>query len=162
MKIYTLKRSQRLPISIAEAWDFFSSPRNLRKITPEHMQFSILSISGGNEMYPGQLIRYRISVLPAVPVDWVTEITHVSKPHYFVDEQRFGPYAFWHHQHHFKAIDDGVEMTDEVTYGLPMGILGKIANRLFVQQKVNAIFDHRSKTLLEFFGNDRTGITQSS
>jgi len=162
MKIYTLIRSQRLPISITEAWDFFSSPRNLRKITPQHMEFHILSISGGNEMYPGQLIRYRVHIFPLIPAKWVTEITHVSKPHYFVDEQRFGPYAFWHHQHHFKAVDGGVEMTDEVNYGLPMGILGKIANRLFVQRKVNAIFDHRSKTLVEFFSNARTEITQSA
>ena len=159
MKIYTLKRTQFLPISITMAWDFFSSPRNLSKITPAHMKFIILSISGGEEMYPGKLIHYRVNVIPAFPVTWLTEITQVSIPHYFVDEQRSGPYAFWHHQHHFKTVSGGVEMSDEVNYGLPMGILGKIANRLFVQRKVNAIFDHRSKTLLEVFGNVGMEIT---
>ena len=162
MKIYTLKRTQFLPITLMKALDFFSSPQNLSKITPEHMQFKILYISGENQMFPGQLICYKVNVLPKFPVQWVTEITHMSKPNYFVDEQRFGPYALWHHEHHFKEVSGGVEMTDEVNYGLPLGVLGKLANWLFVQQKVNAIFDHRSKILLDFFGSSRTEITHSA
>jgi ligand-binding SRPBCC domain-containing protein len=104
MKIYTLKRVQFLPISSTEAWEFFSSPKNLSRITPAHMGFKILSISGGERMYPGQLIRYIVNVLPIVSVHWVTEITHAHEPEYFVDEQRFGPYALWHHQHHLKKL----------------------------------------------------------
>ena len=153
MKIYNLKRTQILPISLQEAWDFFSSPQNLKKITPEHMGFKINYMSGGEKMYPGQLITYKVNVLPGIPVNWVTEITHVQEPHYFVDEQRFGPYALWHHQHHFKETAAGVEMTDEVNYAIPFGFIGKLANSVFVGKEVKAIFDHRYKVLEDYFNN---------
>lgn len=153
MKIYHLKRTQFLPISLEEAWDFFSSPANLSRITPAHMGFNILYRSGGEKMYPGQLIRYKIQVIPFVPMHWVTEITHVQEPHYFVDEQRFGPYALWHHQHRFKAVAGGVEMTDEVNYAIPLGILGRLAHLLFVGREVNAIFDYRFKILDDLFNH---------
>src|SRR6188768_892606 len=114
MKIYSLSRTQVLPISPEEAWKFFSSPENLLKITPGNMGFTILYASGGNRMYAGKIITYRIKVLPLYTTTWVTEITHLDEPHYFVDDQRFGPYALWHHQHHFKKVEHGVEMTDEI------------------------------------------------
>ncbi|MBL7857010.1 MAG: SRPBCC family protein [Cyclobacteriaceae bacterium] len=155
MKIYNLKRTQFLPISISQAWDFFSSPKNLSKITPGHMGFNILYISGGDKMYPGQMIRYKISALPGIKMNWVTEITHVQEPSYFVDEQRFGPYALWHHQHHFKEVPGGVEMTDEVNYAIPFGILGTLANWVFVQREVNAIFDHRFAVLEKYFAEQK-------
>lgn len=151
MKIYNLKKTQFLPISLTEAWDFFSSPSNLSKITPDHMGFKIVYISGGSSMYPGQIIRYVVYGLPGIPMNWTTEITHVQEPNYFVDEQRFGPYALWHHQHHFKEVDGGVEMTDEVNYAIPFGLLGRLANRLFVEREVNRIFDHRYQVLESFF-----------
>ena len=100
MKVYTISRKQFLPITLMEAWDFFSTPRNLAKITPEQMGFNILYVSGGEKTYAGQIICYKIQVMPAIKMNWVTEITHVNEPNYFVDEQRFGPYALWHHQHH--------------------------------------------------------------
>jgi len=151
MKIYTIKKTQFLPISLPEAWDFFSSPRNLSKITPEHMGFKILYVSGGEKMYNGQIIRYKVNVLPFIAVHWVTEITHVQEPQYFVDEQRFGPYALWHHQHHFKEVPGGVEMTDEVNYAIPMGILGRFAHWIFVGREVNGIFNHRFSVLEKYF-----------
>ena len=151
MKIYNLTRKQILPIGIQEAWEFFSSPHNLSRITPAHMGFRIVYMSGGPEMYPGQIIRYVVQGLPGIAMNWTTEITHVHRPHYFVDEQRFGPYALWHHQHHFKAVDGGTEMTDEVNYAIPLGILGRLANRLFVEREVNRIFDHRHTVLESFF-----------
>ncbi|GCC51779.1 hypothetical protein SanaruYs_20080 [Chryseotalea sanaruensis] len=153
MKIYTIKRTQFLPISLQEAWDFFSTPNNLEKITPKHMGFNILYRSGGEKMYPGQLIRYKVYGLPFIPMHWVTEITHVQEPNYFVDEQRFGPYALWHHQHQFKEMTGGVEMVDEVNYGIPLGLLGRLANLMFVGRTVNAIFDHRYKVLEEYFAD---------
>lgn len=156
MKIYTLKRTQFLPLSLPEAWDFFSSPANLEKITPKHMGFQILYKSGEGKMYPGQLIRYRVNGIPFVPMHWVTEITHVQEPFYFVDEQRFGPYALWHHQHHFKEVEGGVEMTDEVNYAIPFGPLGRLVNWLFVRREVNAIFNHRYKTLEQFFAHQHS------
>lgn len=151
MKIYNLKRTQILPLTLEEAWNFFSSPANLEKITPKHMGFRILYKSGGDKMYPGQLIRYKVNGVPFLPMHWVTEITHVQEPHYFVDEQRFGPYALWHHQHRFKEVENGVEMVDEVNYAIPLGVLGRLANLLFVGREVNAIFNHRSKTLETYF-----------
>lgn len=151
MKIYNLTRKQILPISLDEAWGFFSSPNNLSKITPREMGFKILYISGGAKTYPGQLIQYKVKIAPGISVNWVTEITHVREPHYFVDEQRFGPYALWHHQHHFQEVEGGVVMTDEVNYGIPLGLIGRLANWLFVERQVSAIFDYRYSILENYF-----------
>lgn len=117
------------------------------------MGFKILYMSGGPKMYPGQVIRYIVYGLPGIPMNWMTEITHLQEPYYFVDEQRFGPYALWHHQHHFREVDGGVEMTDEVNYAIPFGILGRLANWLFVGREVNRIFDHRYQVLEKYFKN---------
>lgn len=155
MKIYTIHKKQFLPISLNEAWEFFSSPRNLSKITPEHMGFKILYISGGDKMYSGQIIRYKVNVLPFISVHWVTEITHVHEHHYFVDEQRFGPYALWHHQHRFKEVPGGVEMIDEVNYAIPLGILGQLAHWIFVGREVNGIFNHRFTVLEKYFSKEK-------
>lgn len=75
----------------------------------------------------------------------------MQEPDYFVDEQRFGPYALWHHQHHFKEVKEGVEMTDEVNYAIPFGFLGRLANHFFVEREVNRIFNHRYEVLQKYF-----------
>jgi ligand-binding SRPBCC domain-containing protein len=151
MKIYTLKRTQILPIDIQQAWDFLSDARNLARITPPYMGFKILYFSGQESLYAGQIIRYQVQGIPGVPMQWVTEITHVNPPYYFVDEQRFGPYAFWHHQHMLKVVDQGVEMTDEVNYALPLGFLGRLAHIIFVKRALTNIFEYRFKKLNEIF-----------
>ncbi len=151
MKTYHLKRTQILPISQREAWDFFSSPKNLGAITPPSMNFKILSMSGGDKMYAGQIITYKVSVLPSLRMKWVTEISHVQEPDYFTDEQRFGPFALWHHKHHFKSIQGGVEMTDELDYAIPLGVLGRFAHWLLVEREVNTIFEYRNKVLEKLF-----------
>ncbi|MCS6819670.1 MAG: SRPBCC family protein [Chitinophagales bacterium] len=152
MGCYVLTRKQILPISIEEAWSFFSSPENLKDITPPYLNFKILSKSGSDIMYAGQIITYHVRPLLNIPLFWMTEITHVEHGKFFVDEQRFGPYAFWHHQHHFKPVEEGVEMTDIVHYKLPLGILGKIAHFLFVKKQLNEIFDYRFHVLEKKFG----------
>jgi ligand-binding SRPBCC domain-containing protein len=157
VKIYNLQRKQVLPISLEEAWSFFSSPKNLSKITPGDMGFDIRYMSGGNQTYPGQIIMYKIKILGGLSVSWVTEITHVQDKNYFVDEQRFGPYALWHHQHHFKTTNEGLEMTDEVNYAIPFGFVGRLAHWLFVERQVNAIFDHRYKVLETYFAKEKAG-----
>lgn len=157
MKIYNLKRKQVLPISLEDAWSFFSSPKNLSKITPGEMGFDIQYISGGDQTYPGQIITYKIKILGGLRVTWVTEITHVQDKNYFIDEQRFGPYKLWHHQHHFKMTDQGLEMTDEVNYAIPLGIAGRLAHWLFVERQVNGIFDHRYKVLETYFAKEKAG-----
>ena len=162
MKIYHLKRTQFLPITLSEAWEFFSTPKNLAKITPEHMGFQILYISGAEKAYTGQIIQYKVSIIPGIKVNWVTEITHVKEPQYFIDEQRFGPYALWHHQHHFKEVKGGIQMTDEVNYALPLGFIGSLAHWIFVEREVNRIFDHRSTVLKKYFSNDRRGFLKTA
>ena len=121
MKVYRIYRKQILPVSLNTAWEFFSSPRNLKYITPDYMNFRILEISGGESMYAGQIIRYKVNIFPKIPVLWTTEITQVNHLHMFVDEQRVGPYRMWHHQHFFREVPEGVEATDEVHYALPLG-----------------------------------------
>lgn len=151
MKIYTLTKKQFLPITLEQAWDFFSSPVNLKKITPEYMGFKITSDLGDGKMYPGQIISYIVTPVLGIPMSWTTEITHVVDKKYFVDEQRFGPYSLWHHQHWFREVEGGVEMTDIVNYGLPLGFLGRIANSIFVQNKLQEIFDYREKVIGQYF-----------
>ncbi len=154
MKIYSFKRLQVLPMSLREAWDFFSSPQNLGLITPNHMGFDILYQSGTEKMYAGKIIRYRIEIFPHISIQWITEITHVKEPDFFVDEQRYGPYAMWHHQHHFRELASGVEMIDEINYAVPFGLIGRFAHHIFVERQVSAIFDYRAKALTEYFVGD--------
>lgn len=146
-KVYSFKTVQVLPIPMKDAWDFFSSPANLPRITPEKLRFKIISSHHGEKMYPGQVIEYKVSPVLGIPVYWMTEITHVEPYKYFIDEQRFGPYNLWHHQHHFREVQGGVEMTDIVHYKLPFWFLGDIANALFVKQQLKGIFDYRFKAV---------------
>lgn len=150
-KIYKLERVQTLPITLDEAWLFFSNPKNLQAITPAFMRFKITD-TYGEVMYPGQLIEYRVRPLLGIPLYWLTEITHVKDRAYFIDEQRFGPYAFWHHQHLFKEVEGGVEMVDLLHYKIGYYFLGDIANKLLVQQKVAGIFDYRERKIKDMFG----------
>ena len=142
-KVYSIKTVQVLKMTMEEAWDFFSSPKNLEKITPSHLGFKIISKHHGDKMYAGQIIEYIVKPVLGIPIYWMTEITQVSEKKYFIDEQRFGPYSLWHHQHHFKQTAEGIEMTDIVHYKLPLGILGDIAHFLFVKKQLKGIFDHR-------------------
>lgn len=151
MKLYTLHTKQQLPVSIETAWEFISNPKNLEIITPKSMKFKTLS-GDEKEMFAGQIIHYKITPLFGISMQWVTEITHVQEQKFFVDEQRFGPYAFWHHKHFLKAIPGGVEMEDIVHYKLPMGLLGQLAHPFIVKPKLDEIFAYRRKKLIEIFG----------
>ncbi|MCS6806871.1 MAG: SRPBCC family protein [Acidobacteriota bacterium] len=151
MKLYRLHRIQCLPISIEQAWDFFSNPQNLPLITPAWLRFCVTSPLP-ERMYPGMIVTYTITPIGRLPVRWVTEITHVSEPHLFVDEQRWGPYRFWHHQHLFDQIEGGVRMQDIVHYMLPLGPIGTLAHELIVSKRLNEIFEFRRRALEERFG----------
>jgi len=151
MKIYTLHTKQNLPISLEEAWAFLSDPKNLKTITPDYMGFKTLS-GDDRTMFPGQIIQYIVTPVLGIPMKWVTEITHVENLKYFVDEQRFGPYALWHHKHFLKAIPGGVEMEDIVDYKVPMGILGQVVHTILVAPKLKEIFEYRRTKLIELFG----------
>lgn len=115
------------------------------------MKFVVLTENLG-KMYQGQIIQYRVRPLFNIPLNWVTEITSVKDKAYFIDEQRFGPYAFWHHQHHFTEIEGGVRMVDLLHYKIPFGILGSIAHRLFVKKRLEEIFNYRYSFLEKTFG----------
>jgi ligand-binding SRPBCC domain-containing protein len=149
MKIFTVRSTIFIPADINTCWEFFSSPVNLKTITPPYMGFEISS-SPEKKMYPGQIITYIVRPMFGIPVQWVTEITHVKEKEYFVDEQRSGPYKFWHHKHFFRPESNGVEMTDLVHYSLPFSILGQAVHP-FVRKKLNGIFDYRAGKIAEFF-----------
>ncbi|MEP5338636.1 MAG: SRPBCC family protein [Algibacter sp.] len=151
MKIYRLHKKQNLPISLDTAWDFLSNPENLKTITPDYMGFQILS-GADRPMYSGQIIQYIVTPILGIKTKWVTEITHISDKHYFVDEQRFGPYALWHHKHFIKEIEGGVEMEDIIDYKVPFGILGQLAHPILVKPKLEEIFNYRTQKLEELFG----------
>ncbi len=151
MTLYTLIQEQSLPISRDEAWEFFSTPRNLNEITPPEMGFEIIN-DPGEKMFEGQIIAYRIRLLPLVHVSWVTEIKAVEVGRSFIDEQRFGPYKFWHHRHTFEDVPGGVLMRDSVYYGLSFGPFGAIAHAGFVRRKLESIFRSRREILAHRFG----------
>jgi ligand-binding SRPBCC domain-containing protein len=152
MKIYSLHARQVLPSSSEEAWEFLSNPANLKIITPDHMGFAIHS-GADRPMYAGQIIQYKVSPFPGFTTKWVTEITHVEKGSYFVDEQRFGPYQLWHHKHFIREIEGGVETEDLIHYKLPLGWLGQLAHPLLVKKQLKQIFTYRELKLKELFGS---------
>lgn len=148
--MYQLKRTQFIKTNMAAAWDFFSSPKNLQVITPPYLGFEINS-ELPEKMYPGLFINYKVSPLLGIKLNWTTEITHVNEPHFFVDEQRVGPYTIWHHEHHFVQKEGGIEMTDIVSYKLPFGFLGRLVHPFIVAPKLKEIFAFRFKKVDEIF-----------
>jgi ligand-binding SRPBCC domain-containing protein len=153
MKTYTLFCEQKLPISLEQAWDFFSSPLNLSKITPPSMNFVVTSdYTENTKMYEGMIITYKVSPLLGIKMNWMTEITTVKDGEYFIDEQRFGPFKFWHHEHHFETIVGGVLMKDRLSYGMPFGFIGQIVNSLAVEKQTTEIFAFREKAIIDLFG----------
>lgn len=152
MKLYRIYRRQELNLSLEEAWSFFSSPKNLIKITPPYMGFEIKSKLNDDKIFPGMIIEYIVKPLFNIPLKWVTEITHMEEMKYFIDEQRFGPYKMWHHVHRFEVENGKLIMEDIVDYILPFGIFGSIAHSLFVKNRIEEIFDYRSIILKEIFG----------
>lgn len=149
--VYRLSSKQQLPITIKQAWEFLSSPKNLKVITPKYMSFDIIS-GADKPMYAGQIIQYIVTPIFGIKTTWVTEITHVVENEYFVDEQRFGPYALWHHKHFIRPIDGGVEMEDIIDYKVPLGFLGRLVHPILVKPKLTEIFNYRTKKLIELFG----------
>ena len=152
MKIFKLKYSQKLPISLNEAWDFLSSPNNLELITPKSMDFNITDYDK-KKAYPGQIIQYTVKPMLGIKINWVTEITQVQDKEFFVDEQRFGPYSFWHHKHFIKEIENGVLMEDVIHYKIPLGLIGVLLNFLFINSKLKNIFKYRKQELIKTFGD---------
>lgn len=144
-----------LPVSIEEAWEFFTDPQNLSRITPESMGFDITSEIVSDKIYPGMMITYKVYPFRGIPARWVTEISHVIEGQLFVDEQRVGPYTLWHHEHHFKEVESGVKMTDIVSYRPPLGFIGRMVEPVIVRPQLKKIFNYRWRKLIEIFGTER-------
>ncbi|MFN7912822.1 MAG: SRPBCC family protein [Bacteroidota bacterium] len=157
--LHTIQTKQHINSDLETVWDFMRSPLNLQKITPSYLGFEILTPKTElNEMYAGQIIEYYVKPIAGIKLHWVTEITHVEHLRLFVDEQRFGPYAFWHHQHHLKAVDNSVEMIDIVHYKLPLGIFGKLLNKVMVANQLKTIFDYRFNKIEELFNQTKVKL----
>lgn len=154
MPVYQFYKEQRIHTTVDEIWDFVSSPRNLKEITPDYMGFEITTAHMSDIMYPGMIISYKVSPVLGIKLPWVTEITHVSNKEFFVDEQRKGPYKMWHHEHRIIQTDDGLIMTDLITYEPPFGFLGALANKLFIKKQLNDIFDYRKKIIDDKFNKN--------
>lgn len=151
MKKYQLYRETILPITLLEAWDFFSNPSNLSKITPKEMEFKVVTPNLPQHIHNGLIIEYVVRPLAGVPLKWVSQISSVNAPYSFADEQLKGPYAYWHHEHTFEEKDGKVLMKDKVTYAISFGWIGILANTLIVRKKLAHIFDYRTTQILDIF-----------
>lgn len=152
MKIYTLHKKLKLPITLDQAWNFLSNPKNLKTITPDSMNFQMVSVVN-RPLYTGQIIQYTVTPLLGIKAKWVSEITHIEEKKYFVDVQMYGPYALWHHKHFIKEVEGGVEMEDIIDYKVPLGILGQLVHPILVKPKLEEIFSYRQNKLIELFGS---------
>ena len=148
---YELKRNQFIPQPIEQVFSFFSKPENLEKITPQNLHFSILT-SIPIDMKTGQVIDYLIR-LKGIKICWSSIISSYDPPHSFVDEQIQGPFTNWVHSHNFKEKNGGTIIIDHVKYSIPFGLIGRIANNIFVEKDLVDIFDYREKTIMEIFNN---------
>lgn len=152
--MHTLQTHQLISSDLDSVWSFMSDPRNLARITPPSLGFEILSADEGMPMYAGQILEYYVSPVLGIKWHWVTEITHVKEKSFFVDEQRYGPYAFWHHKHFLQPNNNGVLMTDIVHYKLPLGPLGRLANAGFIKRRLKNIFHFRYQQVAVLFNQN--------
>ncbi len=156
MAFYQIKTEQRIPATMEQVWDFIRSPKNLKKITPEHMGFDVITKDVPDDMYPGMIIAYIVSPLLGIKMTWVTEITQVEEGKYFVDEQRVGPYKVWHHEHFIREENGEVVRTCKFTYVPPFGFIGAIANSILIKKQLKSIFNFRFKAMEKEFGKSST------
>ncbi|MCS7235082.1 MAG: SRPBCC family protein [Armatimonadota bacterium] len=151
-RVERLERRVVIRATLADVWRFFSDPRNLPRITPTWLDLRIVS-PVPEAIYPGLILEYRVRPLGWLEWQWVTEITHLREGRLFVDEQRFGPYRFWHHQHHFHEVREGVEVRDVVHYVLPGGALGRWVLGSAVASRLREIFDYREAAVRRILGD---------
>ena len=148
--VYTLKAVQDINTTLDAAWSFLSNPHNLTKITPSKMGFQITSETP-EKVHAGQIITYKVAIFPLFKSNWVTEITQVVPGKYFIDEQRFGPYSMWHHEHFIEQINDSVRMTDQISFKPPFGLIGRLTFPLLIKPQLKKIFEHRREAMEHLF-----------
>ncbi|MCB9251623.1 MAG: SRPBCC family protein [Flavobacteriales bacterium] len=149
--MFHFKRTTIIPAKKKEVWDFFSSPENLSRITPEYLDFKIISKPDSEKIFDNMIIKYKVKPLLKIPVTWVTRIEEVKTEESFKDIQIKGPYAFWQHLHTFETVDGGVKMTDDVTYSPGLGIFNELINKFVVEKRLNEIFDFRQRVINTIF-----------
>jgi ligand-binding SRPBCC domain-containing protein len=152
MKLERLHTIQRLPVQIEEAWDFFTSPKNVGLITPPWLDFRMIS-DPPEYLHPGTLVASEIRPVPGISIQWISEITHIRPPHFYITEQRVGPFKLWHHEHYFRVAEEGIEVEDIVYYGLYLGPVGSLAHDLYVRKKLHEVFTHRARAIEQRFGS---------
>ena len=157
MKVYVKRWVTQVSAPTDVVWTFFSNPANLQKITPEDMNFDMLTDLSNIKMYTGQLISYKVAPLAGIPLQWVTKIIAVEEQKYFIDEQLSGPFALWHHEHRFEPEEKGVKMIDTLHYALPLGIIGRLAHKIAVAKRIDHIFDFRQKMIDLHFAPENQG-----
>ncbi|NTW55250.1 MAG: SRPBCC family protein [Chlorobaculum sp.] len=152
MNLHTKTWVQKMPVPIESAWDFFSMPDNLARITPPEMMLRANRGSTGRSIHEGMHLNFVLYPFMMIPVRWTTEIMRVSKPDFFEDRQLEGPYELWHHTHRFRAIEGGTEMTDIVEYALPFDMLGEVVEALIVGRRLDEVFEYRRRKVAEILG----------
>jgi ligand-binding SRPBCC domain-containing protein len=153
LSLHKLYFSQKLPIDLQQGWEFFSTPANLEKITPPSLALKIKHHHDQKIIYPGQIIVYSVEPLWKISMEWITEIVAVQKPVYFIDEQKFGPYTFWHHEHWFTSIPNGILIEDVIYYKVPFGMIGKALHHFKIRKDLFNIFSYRNQILEKLFGS---------
>ncbi len=146
-----------LSVDIDTIWDFFSNPENLNRLTPEEVDFKINFVSNSGNMYPGMIIHYKIGPFPLkwISFSWVAEIKQIKNKEYFIDEQRYGPFSFWHHEHRFQKLEEKkVKIIDILSYKVPLGILGHLVDHLIIDKLINRMFNDRKKFLEKIFNSN--------
>ena len=150
MRLHKLKYTTIIDADLEGVWDFFSNPNNLEELTPRNMKFEIKDIDD-KSMYAGKIISYSITPLASIPMTWVTEITHYKEKEYFIDEQRFGPYKFWHHLHKFTEEEGKTMMIDEVSFAYYGGFIGNLLQNYLITNRIKDIFQFRAKVISHLF-----------
>ena len=154
--VTVLNTEQVINAGIEDVWEFFSSPHNLCRITPPEMNFKITGTDTDKKSYAGQIITYSVTPIGGIKFNWVTEITQLVKYEFFTDEQRLGPYKFWHHRHLFRSEGENTVMNDIVTFKVGGWLPGKLISRLIIEPRVRNIFEFRGKKIDEIFGSRKT------
>lgn len=143
---FELTATARVQQPRSKVFEFFSDARNLERITPPMLRFSI-STQGPIEMRVGALIDYKLRIR-GIPIKWRTEITGWDPPFSFEDTQLKGPYRQWIHTHRFHDEGDWTRMEDTVRYRV---LGGSLINRFFVAPDVLKIFAYRNDMLQTLF-----------
>lgn len=150
MDALVLEREQVVHRPLEQVFEFFARARNLERLTPPWLRFDVLTPEP-IQMRPGTLITYRLR-LHGLPFRWISRIEEWEPGRHFVDSQIHGPYKLWHHRHEFEARGERTVVRDRVSYALPFGAVGILANRLFVERDLERIFAFRHATVAELLG----------